>query len=179
LDTESKSYARLFQESWNELEQEFRRGNVNPQHENDVVCYLYHALAKRFKSKGFPLHLIRTEDTHTIKRQTLRPDLNLNDRLFVEIKMYTLRKYDEGWDRRKDSIRYYVTKLEKYVNYAKLKTSFRVRRPVLGLWFRKRDRMMELPIEALLIPDDLESKLEREKERYKDKATILYGPKNH
>jgi hypothetical protein len=39
--------------------------------------------------------------------------------------------------------------------------------------------MMELPIEALLIPDDLESKLEREKERYKDKATILYGPKNH
>jgi len=172
-----KSYARLFKESWAELEEEFRRNNLNPQHENDVVCYLYYALAKRLKRKRFPLHLIRTEDTHNIRKQMLRPDLNLNDRLFIEIKMYPLREYSRGWERKRSNIRYNVERLKQYVRHAKAKTPVRVRKPVLALWFRKRDKLLELPIEQVLIPEDLEHRIEDEVVKYKDRVTIVYGPK--
>jgi hypothetical protein len=178
MSTDWKSYARFFQDSWKELEKEFRRGNLNPQHENDVVCYLYHALAKRLKKKGWPLYYIRTEDTHNIRKQTLRPDLNLNERLFIEVKMYPLRKYRDGWTRRKNSIRYNVRRLEEYVKHTKATTPFRVRKPVLALWFRKRDREMKMPLEDTLIPSDLEKMLDDEAERYKDRITIVYGPKS-
>jgi len=179
MSTDWKSYARFFRESWKELEKEYRNNNINPQHENDVVCYLYYALAKRLKKKGWPLYLIRTEDTRNIKKQTLRPDLNLNDRLFIEVKMYPLRRYQEGWERREKGILYNIQRLEDYVKHTKAETSFRVRKPVLALWFRKRDRDMQLPLEDTLIPEDLKNKLEDEIERYKDTVTIVYGPKSH
>ena len=179
MSTDWKSYSRFFQDSWSELEDEYRNNNLNPQHENDVVCYLYYALAKRLKMKGWPLYLIRTEDTKYIRKQALRPDLNLNDRLFIEVKMYTLRTYQEGWDRRKRSISYNVKKLEQYVKHTKAKTSIRVRKPVLAIWFKKRDRNMRLPLEETLIPKDLGKKLEGEVQKYKDRVTIVYGPKSH
>jgi len=178
MSTDWKGYARLFKQCWEELENEFRNNNLNPQHENDVVCYLYYALARKFKKKGWPLYLIRTEDTHNIGKETLRPDLNLNGRLFVEVKMYPLRHYTIGWARRKDGIGYNVWKLEKYVKHTKANTSNLVRRPVLALWFRKHDRDMKLPLEDTLIPDDLHTMLKKEAERYKNKVTILYGPKS-
>ena len=177
MSVENKSYSRFFVESWNELENEFRSGNINPQHENDVVCYLYYAFATKLKKKGWPLYLIRTEDTHNIKSQTLRPDLNLNNRLFVEVKMYPLRSYSSGWERKKVGIEYNVKKLEKYVRYTKSKTSIHVRKPILALWFRKRDRANKLPVEDKLIDSELEKRLETEKERLSNKVLIVYGPR--
>lgn len=138
MDTEQQSYKRFFYQSWLELETEFQKGNINPQHENDVVCYLYHALAKRFKKKGFPLHFIRTEDTRACKDGQMRPDLNLNDRVFVEVKMYSLRNYRQGWKRRQEGIKYTVDKLKQYVAHQKSNSSAKVRYPILAIWFRKR-----------------------------------------
>jgi len=123
------------------------------------------------------LHWIRTEDTRNIRKETLRPDLNLNDRLFIEVKMYPLRKYSQGWERKRNNIRYNVERLERYVKHAKANTPLRVRKPVLALWFRKRDKRMELPIEETLVPDDLEYRIENEVRKYKGRVTILYGPK--
>lgn len=178
MSTDWKGYARLFKQCWRELEDEFRKGNINPQHENDVVCYLYYSLAKKFKEKGWPLYFIRTEDTHNIRKQALRPDLNLNGRLFVEVKTYPLRRYREGWTRRKNGIRANVSRLQGYVRHTRANTPFKVRKPVLALWFKKRDRDMSLPLGDTLIPDDLQEMLEKEAERYKYKVTILYGPKS-
>jgi hypothetical protein len=93
--------------------------------------------------------------------------------------MYPLRRYYEGWERRKNGIRYNVKRLEDYVKHTKAKTSFRVRKPVLALWFRKPDREMQLPLEDTLISDDLENKLQYEVARYKGRVTIVYGPKRH
>jgi hypothetical protein len=181
LDTDQKSYKRLFQQSWLELEKEFRKGNINPRHENDVVCYLYHALAKRFKRKGFPLHRIRTEDTCKLKKGQLRPDLNLDDRVFVEVKRYALRDYGKGWEKKRESIRYYVGKLEQYVAHTRATSSVHVRIPVLAIWFMKReskkDKRKPTQIEDKLINEDLRKMLERERRRYGSKATLVYGPR--
>jgi hypothetical protein len=88
--TENKLYARFFQESWKELESRFRKSLVYPQQENDVVCYLYYALAKRFEKKRrtegkdwLSLDYIRTEDTIKLKNQRCRVDINVGDRLFI------------------------------------------------------------------------------------------------
>lgn len=179
MSTNWKSYARFFHESWSELEKEYRKNNINPQHENDVVCYLYYAMARKLKKKRWPLHLIRTEDTKYIRKQALRPDLNFNDRLFVEVKMYGLREYGEGWDRRKRNISHTAKKLEKYVRHTRAKTSYRVRKPILAIWFRRRDRNMQLSFEETLIPPDLEKKLDDEVQKYKDRVTIVFGPRSH
>jgi len=179
MSTEGKSYTHFFKESWQELEKQFRREIVNPQQENDVVCYLYHALAKRLQKKGWPLLLIRTEDTRNIRRQLYRPDLNLNDRLFVEVKIYPLRKYGKGWKRRKQNIAYCVNKLEKYVAQVRSSSSVLVRKPVLALWFWKDTHGRNLPVKDRLVGDELERKLGKERERYKDSVIILYGPKRH
>lgn len=159
----------------------FRKGNIDPQHENDVICYLYHALAKRFKKKGFPLYFIRTEDTRNLKGGQMRPDLNLNDRVFVEVKMYPLRDYGRGWKRRQSSIEYNVDKLKQYVARQKSNSSVHVRYPILAIWFRKR-RSKKHTTKSLLmknrfISDSLEEQLEKEKNRYKKEATLLYGPR--
>jgi hypothetical protein len=164
-----------------ELEEQFRKGNIDPQHENDLVCYLYYALAKRFKKKGLPLHFIRTEDTRNLKEGQMRPDLNLNDRVFVEVKMYPLRDYGRGWKRRQSSIEYYVNKLKQYVAHQKSNSSILVRHPVLAIWFRKR-RSKKGTTKSLLmknrfISDSLEEQLKKERNRYKKEATLLYGPR--
>jgi len=172
-----KGYKRLFQESWLELEEQFRNGFVNPQQENDVICYLYHAIAKRFEKKGWALSLIRTEDTRYIRRRRLRPDINLNDRLFVEVKMYPLRKYGKGWKRKMQNIVYHIKKLEEFKVEVESTSSVRVRVPVLALWFWKNEREQTFPFEAKLIGDELREKLEKVSERYKDRATIIYGPR--
>jgi hypothetical protein len=181
LDTDQKSYKRLFQQSWLELEKEFRKGNMNPRHENDIVCYLYHALAKRFKRKGFPLHWIRTEDTRKLRKGQLRPDLNLNDRVFVEVKKYALRDYGKGWKRRQQSIGYNVEKLKQYVAHTKATSSGHVRTPVLAIWFMKseskKDKRKPTQTEDKLINEDLRKMLERERRRYGSKATLIYGPR--
>jgi hypothetical protein len=180
LDTYQRSYKRFFHQSWLELEEEFRKGNINPQHENDVVCYLYYALAKRFKKKGFPLYFIRTEDTRNCEDGQMRPDLNLNDRVFVEVKMYSLRNYGQGWKRRQKNIQYTVDKLKQYVTHQKSNSSVLVRFPILAIWFKKRrskSGAVEFDLEDNLITEDLEAKLEKEKKRYSKGATLLYGPR--
>ena len=183
MDTEQQSYKRFFYQSWLELETEFQKGNINPQHENDVVCYLYHALARRFKKKGFPLHFIRTEDTRACEDGQMRPDLNLNDRVFVEVKMYSLRNYRQGWKRRQEGIKYTVDKLKQYVAHQKSNSSAKVRYPILAIWFRKRrtkkDASKPYSIQNCFITKDLEEKLDKEKERYSKGATLLYGPRKH
>jgi len=177
MRTDYRSYKRFFEESWLELEEQFRKEIVNPQQENDVICYLYHALAKRFLKKKWRLSLIRTEDTRHIRRQLLRPDLNLNDLVFVEVKFYPLRNYRKGWMRRRQNIAYYVKKLEEYIADVKSASSINVRRPVLAIWFWKNERKKRFPLEAKLIDDELERKLEKERDRYKDRVTITYGPR--
>jgi hypothetical protein len=180
LDTEQKSHKRFLLQSWLELEQEFRKGNINPQHENDVVCYLYHALAKRYKKKGFPLYLIKTEDTYNLRQGPMRPDLNLHDRVFVEVKMYPLRDYKSGWKRKQQGIKYTVDKLTKYVAHQKANSSVLLRYPILALWFYKKERGKNKASEnheTLFISDELNTLLEKEKKRYSKKATILYGPR--
>ena len=172
-----RSYKRFFKESWLELERQFRNELVNPQQENDVVCYLYYALAKRFDKKKLPLSFIRTEDTRYIGRWWLRPDINLNDRLFVEVRMYPLRKYGKGWKRKKQDIAYHVEKLEDYIIEVQSKTSILVRKPVLALWFWKNEEKQEFPIETKLIDNELREKLEKVRERYKERVTIMYGPR--
>lgn len=175
MDIYQKSFKRFLYESWLELEEEYRKGKVYPRHENDIICYLYHALAKRFNVKGFPLHWIKTEDTYTLKGGQLRPDMNLRDRVFVEVKIYPLREYKEGWKRRQAGIEYTVDKLKQYVDYQKKNSRNLVRQPVLAIWFRKRG---EKPNNRLFIGESLEELLEKEKERYSKEATILFGPKN-
>lgn len=91
--------------------------------------------------------------------------------------MYPLRKYSQGWERKRNNIRYNVERLERYVKHTKANTPVKVRKPVLALWFRKRDKLMELPIEQTLIPEDLEQKIESEVAKYKGRVTIVYGPK--
>jgi hypothetical protein len=179
LSTEYKSYKRFFEESWRELEQQFRRGVVNPQQENDVVCYIYHEMAKRLRRKNWLLSYIRTEDTRNIKGEKLRADINLRDRLFVEVRMYELRKYgDKGWGSRKEGIAYHVKKLEKYIAEVRKSTpSIKERIPVLALWFWKREEKKRFPIKTKLIDDELEKKLAIEAERYKNRVTIMYGPR--
>lgn len=172
-----RSYKRFFQESWLELEEEFRKENVNPQQENDVVCYLYYALAKRFKKKGLPLYLIRTEDTRYIGRRQLRADINLNDLVFVEVKMYPLRKYGKGWRKKSQNVAYHVRKLEGYKAEVESRTSALVRLPILALWFWKNEEIRTFPLEARLIDDDLNKKLEEVSEKYRDRVTIMYGPR--
>ena len=139
MDTEQKSHKRLLQQSWLELEQEYRKGNINPQHENDVVCYLYRALAKRYKKKGFPLYWIKTEDTYNLKQGPLRPDLNLHDRVFLEVKMYQLRAYKQGWKRKQLVIKYTVDKLKKYVAHQKANSRVLLRYPVMAIGLYKKE----------------------------------------
>jgi hypothetical protein len=180
LDSQQQSYKRFFNQSWSELEDEFRKGNINPQHENDVVCYLYYALAKKFKRKGFPLYFIRTEDTRDCRDGQMRPDLNLNDRLFVEVKMYSLRDYREGWKRRQEIIRYTMDKLKQYVTHQKSSSSVKVRIPILAIWFRKpksKSSVAILDTKDNFITEELEERLEKEKKRYSKGATLLYGPR--
>jgi hypothetical protein len=181
LETEQQSYKRFFCQSWLELEEEFRKGNIDPQHENDVVCFLYYALAKRFKKKRFPLNFIRTEDTRNFEDGQMRPDLNLNDRVFIEVKIYSLRNYGQGWKRRQQSIEHNVDKLKQYVAHQKSNSSVRVRHPILAIWFRKlgakKDADKSYTLEDRFITEDLEGKLEKEKNRYKKDATLLYGPR--
>lgn len=177
MDTDWKSYTRFFNESWAELERKFRNGVIDPQTETDVVCYLYHALAKRFEKKGWPLSVIKTEDTRQIKKQTLIPDLNLNDRLFIEVKIWTLRKYDKGWASRKKAIAYYADKLEEYVTDTKARTSFKVRCPILAIWFWKNPKRKILSFDEKLIHPDLQEKLENERARFQGRINIVYGPR--
>jgi hypothetical protein len=176
LDTEQQSYKRLFIQSWSELEIQYRKGNIDPQHENDVVCYLYHALAKRFIKKGFPLHFIKTEDTKTLKNGSLRPDLNLNNHLFIEVKIYPLRNYQKGWASRQDRIEYTVNKLKQYVAHQKQNSRAHVREPVLAIWFKKRIPEDNRNEDRHFVSSELIEKLEEERNRYSGKATILYGP---
>jgi hypothetical protein len=182
MNTEYRSYKRFFQESWLELEKGFRKGKINPQQENDVVCFLYHALAKRLEKKNWELYLIRTEDTRHIGRsRVLRADLNLNDRLFIEARMYEPRKYGgKGWKTRKEGISYHVRKLEQYAAEVRKSTpSVKERKPVLALWFWKNERKKRYPIKDKLIDEHLEKKLARERERYKNRVTTIYGPRRH
>ena len=179
LDTEQQSYKKFFLQSWLELENQYRKGNIDPQHENDVVCYLYHALAKKFAQKRFPLYFIKTEDTRNLKNGSLRPDLNLNDRLFIEVKLYHLRDYRQGWKRRQEVIEYTVDKLKQYVAYQKSISGVHVREPILAVWFRKRKLAGNTNSgDKYFLNDDLIKKLAAERDRYKGSATILFGPTN-
>lgn len=174
LDTCQKSFKRFLQESWLELEVQYAKGNMYPQHENDVVCYLYYALARRFNAKGFPLHWIKTEDTYNLKKGALRPDLNLGDRVFVEVKMYPLREYNSGWKRKQEGIEYTVGKLKQYVAYEKKNSRNLVRQPVIAVWFRhRRGELGNQPF----ISDSLNLKLELERQRINKEATLLFGPR--
>lgn len=168
-----KSFKKLLLESWLELEGKYCEGQVNPQRENDVVCYLYHALANRFKDKGFPYHWIKTEDTFTLKNGQLRPDLNLRDRVFVEVKIYPLRKFSKGWKKKQENIEDTVNKLLQYVDYQKNNSKLLLRHPALAIWFRKKG---EKP-NSQFIDTSLEDLLKIEKEKYKNEVTILFGPR--
>jgi hypothetical protein len=73
-DRDYKSYARYLKESWAELEIRFKKGEVNPNQENDVVCFLYYRIAKRLEVKRhregidyLNFQRIRTEDTIRLK----------------------------------------------------------------------------------------------------------------
>jgi len=88
-------YWHHLQSSWTELEERFRRGEVEPQQENDVVCYLYHALVKRLEREGKPPKIIRTEDSFP---RIGRADLNIGDRLVIEVKILARQNYaKKGW----------------------------------------------------------------------------------
>jgi len=50
-DRDYKSYARYLRESWEELETRFKNEEINPNKENDVVCFIYYALEKRLEQK--------------------------------------------------------------------------------------------------------------------------------
>ena len=181
LNIEQKSYKRIFQQSWLELEKEFQNGNVNPRHENDVVCYLYYALANAFKKKGFPLYFIRTEDTINFEEESMRPDLNLNNRVFVEVKMYGLSDYRRGWEKRQQNIEYTADKLRQYVAYQRSTSSVLVRHPILAIWFKKREnstgRSSSYSKNDFFLSEDLEKKLNIEKRKYAKEITLLYGPR--
>ena len=166
----------MFKESWWELEEQSRKQIVNPQQENDVVCFLYHALAKRLEKKGWPLHLIRTEDTRYIGKRRLRVDINLNDRLFVEVKIYPLGKYSNGWKAKLRNIEYTIGKLEEYKTEVESRTGILVRIPILALWFWKNEDIREYPIKDKLIRNDLLQKLKSVRAQYKGRFTIMYGP---
>ncbi len=152
-DNDYKCYARYFNESWQELETRFRKGEVNPQQENDVVCFLYYAFAKRLEKKSrceskewLSLNIIRTEDSILLKNQRCRVDINLNDRLFIEVKIWELRKFTkEHLKKKHDAIKYYMTLLEKYNQYSKKKSlDLGKRKPILAIWFWKKNGTTKL-----------------------------------
>lgn len=110
----------------------------------------------------------------------LRPDLNLNDRVYVEVKMFPLRKYgDNGWKRRQLNMKYNVDKLKQYVAHQESLPSVLKRTPVLAMWFRKRGtkNVQENSSGSLFISNELNELLEKERKRYSKEATLLFGPR--
>ena len=183
-DKDYKSYARYLKESWEELETRFKKEEVNPDHENDVVCFLYYGIAKRLEEKRrregkdyFNFQRIRTEDTIRLRKQTCRVDINLANRLFVEVKVWNLRNFGIGNLLKKgETIAYYMDLLEKYTRYAEqLYPNSYQRKSVLAIWFRNRKATK---IEEALVTKEIQDFFEAQKAKYRDKATILYGPKD-
>ena len=182
-DKDYKSYARYLNESWEELETRFKKGEVNPDHENDVVCFLYYGIAKRLEVKRkreridyFNFKRIRTEDTIRLKKQVCRVDINLANRLFVEVKVWNLRNFGpSNLIRKGEIIAYYMDLLEKYNLHAKKEYpgSYQ-RKSVLAIWFRNRKASC---IKDALVSDEIKAFFKVQKAKYRDKATILYGPK--
>jgi hypothetical protein len=178
-----KSYARYFKESWNELETRFRNGEVNPNQENDVVCFLYYALAKRLKNKRrkegkdwFTFDQIKTEDSISLRNERCRVDINLADRLFIEVKIWSLRDFGiQNLMRKKEIIAFYMDRLAKYSRYAEKKypNSYQ-RKSVLAIWFRNRKAD---DFNDKLVNERLSDFFESQKRKFREKATIYYGPK--
>ena len=124
---------------------------------------------------------IKTEDTfRTSKQHFLLCDMNINDRLFVEIKMFQLRKFSPvGWKAIWKEIIKERKKLKTYVKVVKAETAFKVRHPVVGVWFWKNDPEDYYVPEQKLIGSDLRGKLENLKNRLKgENVTLLYGPED-
>lgn len=83
--------------------------------------------------------------------------MNLNDRVYIEVKMYPLRKYRDGWKRRQIGIKNNVDKLRQYVAHQESLPSVHKRTPVLAMWFRRRGakNWQANSSENLFISDDL------------------------
>lgn len=109
------NYLKYLKESWGELEKRFRSGECYPQQENDVVCYLYHALINRLEEEREYPKEIRTEDHFS---GIGRIDMNIGNRLLVEVKLRRWRTIysDKGWKRERARIKDLAKKLMGSVN---------------------------------------------------------------
>lgn len=134
-------YWEHFQESWKELEDRFHRKECKPVQENDVVCYIYHALLNRLEKDkhGFKPLKIKTEYSLTLKTggRKVRIDMNIDNKLFVEFMMIG-RKSRIGLDKKKEiEIKKKIENLaEKLLRALKKAGHPSKRQPVIALWDR-------------------------------------------
>lgn len=109
-------YLNHFNAAWKELEGRFLAGECKPLQENDVVCYLYHALLKRFEKEGIPPRKIKTEDTVT---GIGRLDMNLGNRVLVEVRLLSRKStYSSirSWEKKKQELKELGRKLQGSIN---------------------------------------------------------------
>jgi hypothetical protein len=87
---------------------------------------------------------------------------------------------EKNWAKKRDAIDYYVSLLEKYRRNAKKRyPSIRTRKPILAIWFWKKNGQKTLDIDGLLVDSKLENRLNNERIRHKGKAEIIYGPRKN
>jgi len=155
------NYKKCFFDAWKELEQHYKKKQINPQQENDITCYLYHALLKR----GFSPNKIWTENTY---ENIGLVDMNIDNRLLVEIRLLSRKNTygNKGW-------KTLSTKIYKLVN--KLKRCFtktkrcHIRHPVIALWNWRG-----------AISEDLHNRLEKLRKHLSKRGLwLLYGPKRN
>ncbi|MEW6556495.1 MAG: hypothetical protein AB1349_03970 [Elusimicrobiota bacterium] len=154
-------YNKKFRIVWEKLEQCYSKGKIKPQQENDITCYLYHVLL----NDGIQPIKIWTEDTINVGKKKCYIDMNINDRLLVEIRLMK-PKYHTGFST-------FAKKIEKLSSKLK-KSSRRVKRchkrqPIVALWNWKEE-----PIDKTLTANlkKLKKDLKRKYEVY-----LIWGPK--
>jgi hypothetical protein len=164
-------YERALDNAWEKMERLFFSGEFKPKRESDVQAFLYHGLLGRLRRYGIKPINLHTEQTFP---GVGRVDLNVNDRLFIEIKLLS-RKYSyksNQWWSRVEILEEDARKLKKYVESTKSeKPQLLIRHPVLAIWNRKADNHEG-------ISEDLRKKLDKLKQRMGEQnMVVIYGPK--
>jgi hypothetical protein len=161
------NYLKHFMAAWEELEDRFQEGECKPLQENDVVCYLYHALLKRLEKEKIPPRKIKTEDT---VRGIGRLDMNVGNRLLVEVRLLSRRSTyssNRSWEKKKQELKELGSKLQgskRRLNRANM------RKPIVAVWNWKSGPEG--------IDDDLEYKLNLLKTELENEGIYLvYGPR--
>jgi hypothetical protein len=164
------SYSRDLNAVWKEMEKLFLRGDFRPEQESDVQAYLYHGLLSRLSKDGIRPVEIRTEETF---KGVGRVDLNVNDRLFIEIKLLSRkRRYGTiAWKKKEKSLGHDARKLKGYLRTIRSDApGVHLRQPVQALWNWKAS------------PDGLDEDFRRRLEHFRERMRnqgiiVIYGPK--